>query len=420
MKIPYVRLGALASAAAGSLILASALAAHDFWLVPDVFRIEAGEVLQVRGQTSSAFPSSESALAVDRIGEAVVIDGRGREAVTEFSHAGTSLLLRHRPRRDGQHIVALVILPRAVRESPESFRNYLTVEGAPEILERLQREGGMPRDSITRQYSKYAKALVQVGAGGPSAYATTIGHPLEFVPLADPAAARPGSVLAIQLLLNGRPLANAKVHAGSVTPRDDAALDGLAGTEQHTELRTDADGRANVTIDRAGVWNVRALYLLPSGDGAEADWDTHWATLVFSVGEIGTSGNTAPGADSAAVVVAVDRFHRALTEGDSAAVAELLADDAIILETGGVETRSEYLAHHLHSDIAFARSVPRERSEIRVAVVGDVAWATSSSESRGRYRDRDVNSTGAELMVLRRMAGAWKIVAIHWSSRAAR
>lgn len=125
-------------------------------------------------------------------------------------------------------------------------------------------------------------------------------------------------------------------------------------------------------------------------------------------------------ADSAAVVAAVDRFHRALTEGDSATVAGLLADDAIILETGGVETRSEYLGHHLHSDIAFARAVPRERSEIRVTVVGDVAWATSSSESRGRYRDRDVNSTGAELMVLRRIAGEWKIVAIHWSSRAAR
>jgi ketosteroid isomerase-like protein len=124
--------------------------------------------------------------------------------------------------------------------------------------------------------------------------------------------------------------------------------------------------------------------------------------------------------DSAEIVAVVDRFHRALTEGDSATVAELLADDATILETGGIETRSEYLGHHLHSDIAFARAVPRQRSEIRVTVVGDVAWATSSSVSSGRFRDRDVNSAGAELMVLRRTAGAWKVVAIHWSSRTLR
>jgi hypothetical protein len=37
-------------------------------------------------------------------------------------------------------------------------------------------------------------------------------------------------------------------------------------------------------------------------------------------------------------------------------------------------------------------------------VRGDVAWASSTSLTRGRFRDRDVNSQSAELMVLERHA----------------
>ena len=266
-----------------ALAVAGQLLAHDFWLVPDAFRIAPGELLQVRGQTSSAFPSSLSALAVDRVGEAVVIHARGRKTVAAFSHAGTSLLLRHRPRDAGQYVVAMTIQPRNVRESPESFRRYLTLEGAPEVLERLEREGGFPVDSITRRYAKYAKTIVQVGANGPRAFPIIAGHPLEFVPLADPASVQPGGRLAFQLLLEGRPLQNAKVHAGSVVRSERATLDELAGAERHQELHTDANGIVHVEVDRAGTWNVRALYLLPADEGSAIDWETHWVTLVFAI-----------------------------------------------------------------------------------------------------------------------------------------
>jgi uncharacterized GH25 family protein len=268
---------------AGLALAASVLRAHDFWLIPDAFRIVPGEVLQVRGQTSSAFPSSESAVAVDRIAEAAVIDARGRAAIADATTAGTSLLLRHRPERVGQYIVTTVIHPRSVRESPESFRRYLVLEGAPDILARLERDGGLPVDSITRRYAKYAKALVEVGERGPRAYGQLAGHPLELLPLADPDAAGAGDTLRVQLLLHGRPLANARVHAGSVVRPAPAALDDAAGSERHGEMLTDVNGVVYVPIDRAGLWNVRALYLEPSVAGSGADWETHWATIVFEI-----------------------------------------------------------------------------------------------------------------------------------------
>ena len=124
--------------------------------------------------------------------------------------------------------------------------------------------------------------------------------------------------------------------------------------------------------------------------------------------------------DSAAAAATVERFHRALGEGDSAAALALLAEDAVILESGEVESREQYRAHHLPADIAFAAAVKGTRSPVAVTVRGDVAWARSTSTAAGSFRGRDVNSVGAELVVLTRAAHGWRISAIHWSSHARR
>ena len=121
--------------------------------------------------------------------------------------------------------------------------------------------------------------------------------------------------------------------------------------------------------------------------------------------------------DSADAVSTVTHFHEALARGDSAAVLALLDPSATILESGAVETVAEYRAHHLKSDIEYARAVPSTRGPVRVSVKGDVAWTVSSSETKGEFRGRPVSSAGAELMVLTRMPQGWRIVAIHWSSR---
>lgn len=126
------------------------------------------------------------------------------------------------------------------------------------------------------------------------------------------------------------------------------------------------------------------------------------------------------GTDSTAVAATVAAFHSALTGGDTANVMRLLAPDVRIMESGGLETREEYRSHHLPGDIAFAAAVAREVGAVEVNVVGDVAWAVSTSRTSGTFRDRQVNSVGVELMILTRGDDGWRIRAIHWSSRPAR
>lgn len=134
---------------------------------------------------------------------------------------------------------------------------------------------------------------------------------------------------------------------------------------------------------------------------------------------IGTAeaGAQVSASDSAAVVRVVEQFHHALAAGDSATALGLLDEGAVILESGGLETREEYAGHHLPADMAFAAAVPGETGPLRVYGDGETAWVASTTRRRGEFRGQAIDMTGAELMVLNREPDGWRIVAIHWSSR---
>ena len=119
--------------------------------------------------------------------------------------------------------------------------------------------------------------------------------------------------------------------------------------------------------------------------------------------------------DQAAVAEVVSLFHAALNDGRADDALALLADDAVILEGGGQETKAEYASHHLEADIAFATAVDRVRGDLTVVVEGDVAWAMSTSRTTGEVRGREIDSRGGELMVLSRTPEGWRIRSISWS-----
>jgi putative copper export protein len=174
-----------------------------------------------------------------------------------------------------------------------------------------------------------------------------------------------------------------------------------------------------------GAYNaLRVRPALGAGEGGtrfrwSAGIELGVATLVLLVTSILVAtpeplhGNTSGEEE---VTQVVEAFHHALASGDSLRVSQILAEDARILEGGGVETRQEYMSHHLLADMAFASSVQRVRGPVEVVVEGDVAWALSSDETNGRYQEREIDASGAELVVLTQIGGEWRIRAVHWSS----
>jgi nickel transport protein len=120
--------------------------------------------------------------------------------------------------------------------------------------------------------AKFAKAVT--GPGAP--WTTVLGHDLEIVPLADPAAARLGQTLRVRVLFGGRPLVGADVERGDgVTPMKE---------EDIPRFKTDADGIAAIPIVKAGPLVLAIDHrVTPSGTPDIAAADLYNATLSFTL-----------------------------------------------------------------------------------------------------------------------------------------
>ena len=130
-----------------------------------------------------------------------------------------------------------------------------------------------------------------------------------------------------------------------------------------------------------------------------------------------SSASTSVPAAAREAVAVVDAFHRALRRGDTAAAAVMLADDAVIYESGGAErSRAEYASHHLAADAAFSKTTQSVINRRSAQAIGNFAWIATESTTNGSFEGRAINSVGTETMVLRRAGASWRIVHIHWSS----
>lgn len=118
-----------------------------------------------------------------------------------------------------------------------------------------------------------------------------------------------------------------------------------------------------------------------------------------------------------AVINALNSFHQAIVENDASNARDLLSDSVRILEGGNIETKEEYLSHHFHLDGKFLGAMNREVESRTTTIVGNMAWVSTKSHTRGTYNDRELDLNSLELAVLKKAEDMWKITALHWSSR---
>jgi ketosteroid isomerase-like protein len=121
--------------------------------------------------------------------------------------------------------------------------------------------------------------------------------------------------------------------------------------------------------------------------------------------------------DEADIRAVVEGFYGAMKTGDTAKAMQYIAPDALFIEGGRLETREQYETNHLPNDIEFESQVTGVRSPLRVSFDGNTAWVIATTEYNGKFEAEPVSFVSAQLMVLTRNNGEWRIRSIHWSSR---
>ncbi|MCY4574058.1 MAG: DUF4198 domain-containing protein [Gemmatimonadetes bacterium] len=280
---------ALATFAALTIIVVTAVSAHTMFLKLDSFFLEpnsTGTVALINGD----FDLSENVIARDRMLDVSVVGPGGTTHPPESAWSDSAVfhwspdsvdtaILRFETGGPGTYLVGVSTAARVFDLTAEEFNEYLVHDGILDTIEE-RKAAGKTDDEATERYSKHVKAVVQVGGARSGEWANELGYPAEFMPLQNPYELSRGDELRVRFLRAGEPVANQLVYA---------SYDGYhshdAGGE-HVEAvttRTNADGIATIPLNGTGRWYVRTIHMVETTTEPDVDYESNWATLTFEV-----------------------------------------------------------------------------------------------------------------------------------------
>ena len=247
--------------------------AHEFWLEAQPFTPEVGSSAAISLKVGENFDGELTPLVDERT------------AALRHHAAGTVVdLVPRLPRRvplprlevpiasAGLHLISFDSQPITFALPAEKFHAYLHDEGLDFVIEQ-RTAAGKAAEPGRERYRRHVKALLKAGGVSDGAYALKTGQRLEITPLSDPYAATPGSTLRFRLTFEGRPLANALVKGWH---KHDAQL-------LLIKARTDAAGDVALSLPYAGEWMVSVVHMIPAVNAPNADWDSFWGNLSFTL-----------------------------------------------------------------------------------------------------------------------------------------
>ena len=246
---------------------------HDFWIEPVTFRPPVNSSLPVNLRVGEDFTGTSQPYVPDWLVDFSVSSAAGRAAVAGL--AGDDPAATLALKAPGLRLIGYHSSRSFVDLEAERFNNYLLSEGLERIV-KLRRERGQLQSNGREYYSRCAKSLVRVGDGPRAGFDRVLGYPLELIPQADPYSLAPGDPLTVALIFKGKPVAGVLVVAFTASHPAD-----------RLRVRTGADGRARLPLNRAGRWLVKAVHMIavPASDPA-ADWESFWASLTFEIGAL--------------------------------------------------------------------------------------------------------------------------------------
>ena len=247
------------------LVLAVPAFSHELTIKAKSNTMKAGEPFPATVQSAHKFIVPEEVEVLERVKAGIIEDGKLVEAKLTGNDPELCIDFTVTP-KDTSGSVMLV----AIKDGETwSITNEGGKTGARKDLEAQ----GLKVIRATKN-DKYAKALYNTSHDD-TRFSQVVGHPLEIIPVTNPADAKVGEYFNVNIMLNGQP------YTGPVW----ATYDGFVTEYENTyAYYTEAEnGEAHVKITSPGWWGIRAY----QGDlpGVAGDYDalTLRAFLLFEV-----------------------------------------------------------------------------------------------------------------------------------------
>ncbi len=251
--------------------------AHELWIEPLSYQVDAGEKLQGHFKNGQEFAGSNLSF-FDRSSARFEMMANGKTTVISPRSGDSPALDVLSPVKEG--LVSVVYETTASLLTYREWEKFLKF-AAHKDFPNAQTDhivAGWPQDKFRESYTRHAKALIGVGnAAGSDVIA---GLETEFLAITNPYDARFDNNMKVSLLYKGAPRANAQVEVFARAPDD---------TVEITLYRTDGNGYVSVPVQPGHDYLFDAVVLRPFANPVAEEnpvvWETLWAALTFSVPE---------------------------------------------------------------------------------------------------------------------------------------
>lgn len=287
----------------GAIVLSGLLgcagaSAHTLFIKPDTFYAAPGSEFLVR-LIDGTFITSESRLNKSSIRSIAIFGPDAREkdlAGQDLMYNGKETLLEVSLDDPGTYVIAAATKARKIVLDAESFNFYLRYEGLTDE-QRERAEFKETNGDVVERYSKFAKAIIQVGDAVSSDVSREIGFDVEIVPVTNPNSMNVGDTFRARILRDGQPLPGELVYA---THEGHYSADEEGIFDEAVKVRSDAAGMIAFEISAAGKWYVRFIDLERLSDAEywysnilvalrvqeqQISYESKWATLTFEIRE---------------------------------------------------------------------------------------------------------------------------------------
>lgn len=257
-----------------ALGLAAAAAAHEPWIKPSRFFLQApGWVSFDISNSHELFVPEENPLHDLYQIELIGPDGQAAEAAPAFFSGRLRIAGEAELPKEGTYLLAESSLAPI----------YDTRLRNGEVLGVAKDEVPEGAQSVrTDRFFSSVKAFVTVGKPSSGAWAPR-GYPVEVAPLSDPGAVKAGQALGLQTFVGGKPAAGAEC----VADREGTGPGHESAPADQPTATADAEGKAELKFPKAGVWLLQCRQQVETRGDPKADYATYRAYLVLEVQEPG-------------------------------------------------------------------------------------------------------------------------------------
>lgn len=245
--------------------------AGEFWLSTSKFVLKPGENLIVSFREGEDFLGASWEFTKQNISKLELHHKNTVKDVQQKIVAGKNSNLEVAVEPEGTHLLLLQTNAVFSETEADEFNAFLKAYELDEVIS--QRKKSNSADKNGRAFvSRYAKLIVQAGEKTDNTFRKEVSIPLDIIPVKNPYDLKIGDPVQFRIQHEGKALFGAKVRVWNFYNN--------RTTVQN--IYSQQDGMISTHISNGGAWMVSVVKAVPS-QNAEADWNTHWTSLVFGV-----------------------------------------------------------------------------------------------------------------------------------------